>query len=595
MPQETKKKTRVWPVLRAYTIASLRYPGTLLLAVLGVAGMQFVSITVPLYLKQLTDILSRNTPSADVVQALLIILAVYAGLGVVNWISRRVQMASIMRIEARVMADLANDAFANLIGHGHDFFLSNFAGTLTRRVTRFSRSYEQVLDSVILNFLPTLIFATGSIAVLYNRSHWLGLALLAWVLVFITLQVVMTKWRHPLRVMRAAEDSKMTGALSDIIGNHSAVTLSAAATYEKKSFGSIVESWRTATTRAWSADNLIQGIQQALAICIEVALLGIGVFLWEKGVITVGDFVLIQLYIFSLIDQVWNIGNTLRRLYDAFADASEMIDIMELPFSITDVPDADPLVPTKGSIQFNEVLFYYNQDRPILQDLNLEIAGGEKIALVGSSGAGKSTITKLLLRQYDVRGGSITIDDQDIRSVTQDSLHEAIGYVPQEPALFHRTLRENIQYGRRDATDEEIIEAAKSAHCHEFISALPEGYNTYVGERGVKLSGGERQRVAIARAILKNAPILLLDEATSSLDSESEALIQDALAKLMEGKTVIAIAHRLSTVMKMDRIVVMENGNAVLSGTHDELLAQESNLYKKLWEIQAGGFMTNEA
>ena len=213
------------------------------------------------------------------------------------------------------------------------------------------------------------------------------------------------------------------------------------------------------------------------------------------------------------------------------------------------------------------------------------------MALVGPSGAGKSTITRLVLRLYDPSTGVIRIDGQDLRQVTQQSLRRAISYVPQEPMLFHRSLRDNIRYGRRGAIEEEVIEAAKRAHCHEFISQLPQGYDTMVGERGVKLSGGERQRVAIARAILKNAPILILDEATSSLDSESEALIQDALAELMQGKTVIAIAHRLSTIMKMDRIIVMESGRVALSGTHDELLAQESNLYKKLWDIQAGGFI----
>ena len=229
----------------------------------------------------------------------------------------------------------------------------------------------------------------------------------------------------------------------------------------------------------------------------------------------------------------------------------------------------------------------------MLHDFTLTIEGGQKVALVGPSGAGKSTITKLLLRLFDVKGGSIEVDGQNITKVTQDSLREAISFVPQEPILFHRTLMENIRYGRLDATNEEVLEAAKKAHCHEFISSLPQGYETFVGERGVKLSGGERQRVAIARAILKNSPILVLDEATSSLDSESESLIQDALNVLMEGKTVIVIAHRLSTIMKMDRIIVLQNGAIVADGTHNELLA-DGGLYQKLWSIQAGGFLAEE-
>src|SRR3989344_4670118 len=593
--EEKRKQTRVMPVLRAYTAASLCYPRALALVIIGVIGTQFVSITIPLYLKQLIDVLSKSTPSDHVVQVSLVILATYAGLAIFNWIARRILLVSVNHIEVHAMADLANNAFSNLIGHSHDFFLSNFAGTLTRRVTRYSRSYERVFDSVAFNFLPTLLFSIGSITVLYSRSHWLGLALLVWVVVFIALQIVMTNWHHPLRVARVAQDSKMTGALSDVIGNHSAVSLFAAASYEKKTFAEIVDMWRLATARAWSANNMIQAIQQGLGIIIEVGLLGIGIMLWRQGVVTVGDFVLIQIYIIGLVDQVWNIGNTIRRLYDSFADASEMIDIMELPYGIKDSLAARPLVYKEGAIRFDDVAFYFSEDRPILRQFNLDISGGEKIAFVGPSGAGKSTVTKLLLRLYDTCGGSVMIDGQDIREVSQKSLHETIAFVPQEPILFHRTLRDNIHYGRRDASEEEIVEAARRAHCHEFISALQDGYNTYVGERGVKLSGGERQRIAIARAILKNAPILVLDEATSSLDSESEALIQDALAKLMEGKTVIVIAHRLSTIMKMDRIVVMENGNAILSGTHAELIAQEGNLYKKLWEIQAGGFIASNS
>ncbi len=256
-------------------------------------------------------------------------------------------------------------------------------------------------------------------------------------------------------------------------------------------------------------------------------------------------------------------------------------------------PGAAALSVREGAIAFEHIEFTFRPERPILHNFNLEIPGKQKVALVGPSGAGKSTLTKLLLRLYNLTEGSISIDGQNIAKITQASLRENIAFVPQEPVLFHRSLMDNIRYGKRDATDAEVIEAAKQAHCHEFISALPGSYDTFVGERGIKLSGGERQRVAIARALLKNAPILLLDEATSSLDSESEALIQDALKNLMRGKTVIVIAHRLSTIMNMDRIVVLEGGNIVADGTHNELL-QRGGLYKKLWGIQAGGFIADD-
>jgi ATP-binding cassette subfamily B protein len=331
-------------------------------------------------------------------------------------------------------------------------------------------------------------------------------------------------------------------------------------------------------------------VQGIFALIIEVGLLAGAVFLWQSGVITVGDFVLIQVYIIGLVSRIWGIGGSMRRLFSSFADAHEMIEIFETPYSVADAPDAKRLSVTAGGISMEDVSFSFTGERGVFEGFSLAVRAGEKVALVGPSGAGKSTVTKLLLRMYDVAEGAIRIDGQDIRTVTQDSLRENISFVPQEPILFHRSLKENIRYGRPDATDEQVIEAAKKAHCHEFISKLPLGYDTHVGERGVKLSGGERQRVAIARAILKDAPILILDEATSALDSESEALIQDALHVLMEGKTVIVIAHRLSTIMTMDRIVVIENGKIAAEGTHDDLVAQ-GGLYQKLWSIQAGGFL----
>jgi ATP-binding cassette subfamily B protein len=280
-------------------------------------------------------------------------------------------------------------------------------------------------------------------------------------------------------------------------------------------------------------------------------------------------------------------------VYDAFADAGEMAGILERPLDVADPKTPVKLGIVRGEVSFDDVGFRYQGNQSVISDFSLTIRSGEKVALVGSSGAGKSTITKLLLRLFDVTSGSVKIDGIDVRDMAQDDLRAHIAFVPQDPVLFHRTLMDNIRYGRRDATDEEVIEAARKAHCHEFIERLSKGYETYVGERGVKLSGGERQRIAVARAILKNAPILVLDEATSSLDSESEALIQDALNVLMQGKTVIAIAHRLSTIMHMDRILVIEGGRIADQGTHQELLSREG-LYQKLWNIQAGGFLVEE-
>ena len=572
--------------------ATLRYPVAFAVVILSAIANQFVYVLTPLYLKQIVDVLAQNTPRAETMQLLWYLLGMYAIFELVGWALMRARNFMVNYVENRVMRDLANDALANMLKHSQDFFSDQFAGSLTRRVTRFYRVYEQVFEITVKNFLPLIVYVCGAVWMLYAKNPLFGIALGVWTVLFVGFQYLLTQWRQSLRVKRVAADTKVTGILSDVIGNYSAVNLYSASGYEKKVFAEAIEQWRQATLRSWDSNQIIQAVQGFLCIIIEFVLMGGTIYYWNLGLATVGDLVFVQTYVLGLINGVWGVGNSMQQLYDVFADADEMVAIMEEVPTVQDKPGAATLDIDAGSIVFSNVHFDYQDERNILEDLNLHIKGGEKVAFIGASGAGKSTIIKLLLRQYDVRDGSITIDRQDIRDVTQDSLHEAIAFVPQEPVLFHRTLRENIVYGRRSASDEQMIAAAEAAHCHEFIAALPEGYDTYVGERGVKLSGGERQRVAIARAILKDAPILILDEATSSLDSESEALIQDALTKLMEGKTVIAIAHRLSTIMKMDRIIVMENGKAVISGTHDELLAHESNLYKKLWEIQAGGFIT---
>lgn len=592
MPGEREPKRIVRPrlIFSTYSAEILKFPWLFSLVVLGLLTLQISELIAPLYFKQFFNTLALGPGAPNVAHELLLTLAIIAAFSILSWAARRVQTFSMQYLESSVMATLYDRAFQYLIGHSYNFFTSQFSGTLTRRVSKFAGSFEMLFDAFTFQFVPTALFLIGAIGILAVRNLTLGVILLVWTMLFISIQIFFAKLRQPVRDARAAADSKAVGALSDAIANQNTIALFAGGTFEANRFKDVVAQWRRATIRSWNTDEYVWTVVGFLMIVIEIALLYGAIHYWRLGLLTLGDFALIQAYLLGTFDRLVGLNQQLRRFYDAIADASEMIDILELPHGVQDTPGAAPLQVHKGAIALSDVDFYFNPGTPVFETFSLSIAGGEKVALVGYSGSGKSTITRLLLRFYDVQGGAITIDNQDIRTVTQDSVRNAIAYVPQEPILFHRTLMENIRYGRRSATDAEVVSAAKSAHCHEFIEKLSDGYDSLVGERGIKLSGGERQRVAIARAILKDAPILILDEATSSLDSESEALIQDALEKLMRGKTVIAIAHRLSTVMKMDRIVVMDNGRIATTGTHHELLSGEMNLYQKLWNIQAGGF-----
>lgn len=591
MSEEKRKKDyRAGPVIKAYTKAGSKYPWSFALVIAGILVIEGAGVVGPLLLGQFIDLLSTSTPGEEVVGALFSILFLMSGAGLVGWVGQRVRSVAIRSFEMRVMVDLSNQAFSYLIRHSHDFFTSNFAGSLTRRVSRYSRAFEQIADVVTENFLSVFLYATGVIVILSTRNLYLGLAVLAWCVFMVWLQIILTRKGQTYRVASSAEDSKVTGILSDSVANHSTITLFASANQESKTFSNANMSWLNATTKAWRFDSTIHAVQGLMAITLEFILISGAIMLWSYGFISIGDFVLIQVYILGLLTRIWGIGNSMRRLYNGFADANEMVEILEKPHAIEDHAGASKPTHAEGTLTLKNVSFGFGKGSYVLNSLDLTIPHGQKIALVGPSGAGKTTVTKLLLRLYEVSDGSIMLDGTDIRDIAQENLRQLISFVPQDPILFHRSLKDNIRYGNETATDEEIIEAAKKAHCHEFISKLELGYETHVGERGVKLSGGERQRVAIARAILKNAPVLVLDEATSALDSESEHLIQDALKHLMEGKTVIVIAHRLSTIMEMDRIIVMQDGNIVADGSHAELLTQEG-LYKKLWSIQAGGFI----
>jgi ATP-binding cassette subfamily B protein len=550
-----------------------------------------VAVFVPLYYKKFFDILGQNAEKYSLMSTLIQIIIIIAALHLVMWIFWRISDYTATWMMSETMSHLKQNAFNYTLGHSYTFFANSFTGGIVQKVNRFTRSFEVINNSIVYQVIPLTVTIVGSAIVTYFIAPTISLLIIIWVIIFILFSMFFSQWKLKYDIIAAESDSLTTGYLSDSITNNNAISLFTGFSYEKKSFKEIANNQAKKTRFSWYLSDIIDAVQSFLIVVVEFFIFYYTLKYWEKGITTIGTFVLAQTYVIGLANQLWGLNKTIRAMYQGVADAKEMVEILKTPYEIKDIPRAKKLVVNDGEISFNDVSFNFNESREVLNDINLTIKAGQKIALVGPSGAGKTTFVRLIMRLYDITSGSIKIDNQNISQITQESLRQNISLVPQDPVLFHRTLMENIRYGRRDATDEEVKQAAKLAYCDDFIDILPDKYETFVGERGIKLSGGERQRVAIARAILKKAPILILDEATSSLDSHSEALIQNALDNLMKDCTTIIIAHRLSTIRKMDRIIVMENGKIVEDGTHDELSNKGSGLYKDLWELQVGGFI----
>jgi ATP-binding cassette subfamily B protein len=503
----------------------------------------------------------------------------------------------VSKLNLQVDKDLYNDSFNYLAHQDYSFFANRFSGSIVTQASRFAKAYGVFTDTLFFNFIPQVMSVVIAVSIMIYYSLPLGLTVLIIWLVTEYVIVILTKRRLPIRRAAVGKESEQIGELADVVTNSLTVKTSGAEEREMARYHALnnlrgsffATAWHQAVRNGW----LIQSVCAVLQMIIFVG----GLVAVQHHTIDVATFLLFQIYSFRIIDSLSRSTFIFRQLEAVSGDGQEMAELFEMAPTVQDKPFAEKSRIKEGTIDLRSVTFQYDDagagSGNLFDDFNLQVKSGERIGLVGPSGGGKTTITRLLLRFMDIQDGAILIDGQDIRSIKQQDLRRAIAYVPQEPLLFHRSIKDNIRYGKPSATDDEIISVAKKAFAHDFIKVLPGGYDTPVGERGVKLSGGQRQRVAIARAMLSGAPILMLDEATSALDSESERVIQKALWALMKDKTAVVIAHRLSTIQRMDRIVVLDKGKITEQGSHKSLLEQ-GGLYARLWKHQSGGFIDEQ-
>lgn len=573
-----------------YVRAAWRYPVlTILLLILLVLSVFAGTLGQSFFLSQLFETLSTSTIDADRARQLFSFVAALIFLDAfVLW---RVIGFTFVYRQSRILRDLEQMVFSRLIGHSYKFFANNFAGSLVTQAGRFVRSYETLEDSFFFEILGLLLRFCVISTVLVLLAPALGISIAFFAIFYVASVMFLTIKKVPVSRRAAAADSKVTGNLADAITNVLNIKIFARKAHEVERYKEVTDWRRRMRSHSWNLDEGVRMYQGFLLGGFYILYLWIAVNTGISGEASFATILLGQFYIHRIYGDLFSFERVVRRVEQSLTDAVEMTQILDQPLGVKDPVDPDNPEIDRGKIDFRSVSFRYGKrDNRVFHNFNLSVPAGQKVGLVGHSGSGKTTLTKLLLRFADIQGGKILIDEQDIARLAQEDLRSHFAYVPQEPILFHRSLMENIRYGRLDATDEEVQEAAKLAHASDFIDNLPLKYDTLVGERGIKLSGGEKQRVAIARAMLSRSPILILDEATSALDSKSEKLIAEALDLLMKGRTTLVIAHRLSTIRRLDRIVVLDSGKLVEDGSHDALL-KKKGVYHELWSHQSGDFI----
>lgn len=573
----------------------LRYMSVYRLSVIAMmvleAGQAACSMLLPYAIKQIMDAVElANQIGAGVWEQVEGPLWLFGLLNLGVVLFSRASGAILVVLGPALRRRVRRELFAYLQHHSQRYFLSNFAGSLANRIAEVSMSVAHTLWTVLFDFWPLAIAFAVSLILLIGVNLELALVLGLWIATYVAISFVLARRCRRYARDYAAARSLVSGKIVDSVTNIMNAKLFARRDFERSYLeGYLNLEVKRARDTFWFMER-IRWFQFLAAMTLMLGIIGYALKIWSEGGMTVGEFAMSASLSLLLIEQARGLSRRFLDFFEYVGNINDGVSIIVRPHEVIDDAEARPLVVGPGAIEFKHVDFSYTATKPVFEDLCLNIAACEKIGLVGFSGSGKSTMLNLVLRLFEPQSGSILIDGQDTQTVSQESLRAAIAMIPQDPMLFHRTLMENIRYGRLDATDEEVVEAARRAHAHEFILDTEDGYQSLVGERGVKLSGGQRQRIALARAILKDASILLLDEATSSLDSVTERHIQESLSFLMEDKTVMVIAHRLSTLSHLDRILVFHEGRIVEDGTHAELLASGGH-YARLWSMQAGGFL----